>query len=212
MILDPISNTSLDLTMVDTGNDSYSFEEINTIYKLPVTKALAQSLMGEPQAQVVYRDQANLTGGFKYWFEIALYNYLYNEMATRNVTLPDGTSFPQVDLPPYYAYYNPLLGVGKTKWTKPNPRNLTFTTLVFPILLEVVLSQNTVNILNVVSDFFTHSSFLVGAGYIPVPFFYGNIMRYAAITVNLTVVPDTLGYSEGLAIRDRWEDLISEKV
>lgn len=37
-------------------------------------------------------------------------------------------------------------------------------------------------------------------------------MRYAAITVNLTVVPDTLGYSEGLQIRDRWEELISQKV
>ena len=102
----------------------------------------------------IFFTTSDLTGGFKYWFEIALYNYLYNEMTTRNVTLPDGTSFPQVDLPPYYAYYNPLLGVGKTKWTKPNPRNLTFTTLVFPILLEVVLSQNTVNILNVVSDIF----------------------------------------------------------
>lgn len=95
-----------------------------TLLKLPISEALAREVMNETQAQGVYQQQATLSGEFSYWFEIVLYNYLYNEMHTRQIALPDGSTVQQVDLPPHYAYYNPLLGVGRTKWTQPSGREL----------------------------------------------------------------------------------------
>ena len=41
---------------------------------------------------------------------------------------------------------------------------------------------------------------------------YGNKLIYAAITVNLTLNSDTLGYPKGLPYRDAWEEYISNKV
>ena len=41
---------------------------------------------------------------------------------------------------------------------------------------------------------------------------YGTRLRYAAITVNLTVKPTTLAFPDGLPVRDEWEDFMTKEV
>ena len=41
---------------------------------------------------------------------------------------------------------------------------------------------------------------------------YANRLRYAAVVVNTTINPNILGYPTGLAIRDDWEDFLTNQV
>ena len=41
---------------------------------------------------------------------------------------------------------------------------------------------------------------------------YGTRLRYMGIQINTTINGRTLGYPEGLPIRDAWEEMISEQV
>lgn len=48
--------------------------------------------------------------------------------------------------------------------------------------------------------------------YLDFPFKYGVRIRYAAITVNLTINAETLGFPTGIPIRNHWEDFMNDKV
>ena len=41
---------------------------------------------------------------------------------------------------------------------------------------------------------------------------YATRLRYAAVTVNLTVKPTTLAFTDGLPVRDEWEDFMEKEV
>ena len=41
---------------------------------------------------------------------------------------------------------------------------------------------------------------------------YGSRLRYMAISVNLTLDPENLGYPTASPVRDAWEDFASEEV
>ena len=43
-------------------------------------------------------------------------------------------------------------------------------------------------------------------------YYYGTKLRYVSITINTTIFGATLGYREGIPLRDKWEDFISKKV
>lgn len=43
-------------------------------------------------------------------------------------------------------------------------------------------------------------------------FTYGTALRYIAITTNLTLSPNSLGYQSAGPIRDKWEEYVSGKV
>ena len=37
-------------------------------------------------------------------------------------------------------------------------------------------------------------------------------MKYVAITINTTIFGPTLGYMDGLPVRDKWEQFVTDKV
>ncbi len=41
-------------------------------------------------------------------------------------------------------------------------------------------------------------------------YYYGTRLRYAAITINTTI--RIVGYSDGIPLRDRWEQFVNDKV
>ena len=43
-------------------------------------------------------------------------------------------------------------------------------------------------------------------------YYYGTKLRYISITINTTIFGPTLGYQEGIPLRDKWEDFFSKKV
>ena len=42
--------------------------------------------------------------------------------------------------------------------------------------------------------------------------FYGNNIKYVGIQVNTTIKYQTLGYVEGLPIKDLWEEFVTAEV
>ena len=72
-------------------------------------------MMSQPGPVPIYQP-ALLSGDFDFWFEIALYHFLYNDFETKQVG-PNPTDL-QVNLAPAFAFYFPLVGVGKTEWTQ----------------------------------------------------------------------------------------------
>ena len=48
--------------------------------------------------------------------------------------------------------------------------------------------------------------------YLGYSFRYGTKLRYAAIIVNTTIQARSLGFIDGVPIRDDWEDFVNEKV
>ena len=41
---------------------------------------------------------------------------------------------------------------------------------------------------------------------------YGHRLRYLAIALNTTIIPDRLSYKEGLPIYNEWEEFVSKQV
>ena len=43
-------------------------------------------------------------------------------------------------------------------------------------------------------------------------YYYGTKLKYIAVSINTTIFGPTLGYREGLPLRDKWEEFVSTKV
>ena len=43
-------------------------------------------------------------------------------------------------------------------------------------------------------------------------YYYGTKLKYVAITINTTIFGPTLGYMDGLPVRDKWEQFVTDKV